>query len=230
MIKVEAAPCFHGRLVCFWIPFAFDIRRLQLRISQCVYPDVDETAAAILALVTHDTISVGSSTVVRAATWILQMQNDDGGLSEDLQSYRNISRAGKGLSTLSQTSWALMELLGTCSSHDRALVDGIAFLVETQSEKGEGGASWPESRYTGTSFPNYFYHGYELYPHYFTLMALGRYARKVTQLHDWRLNDRRPTTNGDMSKQPKLPTPNINIFLRGARKPHGSVTVESSSL
>ncbi|KAJ4304895.1 hypothetical protein N0V90_000423 [Kalmusia sp. IMI 367209] len=43
------------------------------------YPDVDDTAAAILAVITHDPVGVGSSTVARAVTWICGMQNRDGG-------------------------------------------------------------------------------------------------------------------------------------------------------
>lgn len=43
------------------------------------YPDVDDTAAIILAQVKHDAGSVGSNSVIAAATWIAGMQNSDGG-------------------------------------------------------------------------------------------------------------------------------------------------------
>ena len=43
------------------------------------YPDVDDTAAAILAFVRQNPQSVNSSSVERAALWILGMQNSDGG-------------------------------------------------------------------------------------------------------------------------------------------------------
>jgi squalene-hopene/tetraprenyl-beta-curcumene cyclase len=43
------------------------------------YPDVDGTAAAILAMIKYDPQSAGSLTVRRAVEWILGMQNDDGG-------------------------------------------------------------------------------------------------------------------------------------------------------
>lgn len=43
------------------------------------YPDVDDTAAAILAFVSQNPQSVNSSSVERAARWILGMQNSDGG-------------------------------------------------------------------------------------------------------------------------------------------------------
>lgn len=43
------------------------------------YPDVDDTAAIILAQVKHDNGSIGSNSVIAAAKWILGMQNPDGG-------------------------------------------------------------------------------------------------------------------------------------------------------
>ncbi|KNG83300.1 putative squalene-hopene-cyclase [Aspergillus nomiae NRRL 13137] len=43
------------------------------------YPDIDDTAAIILAQVKHDARSCHSPSVIAAATWILGMQNPDGG-------------------------------------------------------------------------------------------------------------------------------------------------------
>ena len=43
------------------------------------FPDVDDTAAALLAFVKHDTSSVSSPCVIQAAEWSLGMQNPDGG-------------------------------------------------------------------------------------------------------------------------------------------------------
>jgi squalene-hopene/tetraprenyl-beta-curcumene cyclase len=43
------------------------------------YPDVDNTAAAILAQVKSDAAAAESDSVIQAATWILGMQNPDGG-------------------------------------------------------------------------------------------------------------------------------------------------------
>jgi len=40
----------------------------------------------------------------------------------------------------------------------------------------EAAALWAESGFTGTGFPNHFYLGYTLYPHYFPMMALGRFC------------------------------------------------------
>ncbi|KAL8930622.1 MAG: hypothetical protein Q9208_000493 [Pyrenodesmia sp. 3 TL-2023] len=43
------------------------------------YPDVDDTAAVILAFLKQDPASASSPHVIRAAEWILGMQNGDGG-------------------------------------------------------------------------------------------------------------------------------------------------------
>ena len=47
--------------------------------SNTWYPDVDDTAAVILAFLKHDVNRAGSSCVLDAVEWILGMQNSDGG-------------------------------------------------------------------------------------------------------------------------------------------------------
>ena len=112
-----------------------------------------------------------------AVEWIMSVQNADGGWGEKLDTYRDPSQAGCGPSTASQTAWALMGLLSYLPPTNEAIERGVAFLIRSQTlSKGEG-MSWPEKEYTGTGFPNFFYIGYTLYPHYFPMMALGRYLR-----------------------------------------------------
>ncbi|KAF7562842.1 hypothetical protein G7046_g1291 [Stylonectria norvegica] len=112
-----------------------------------------------------------------AVNWLKQAQNSDGGWGESLQSYRDTSLAGRGPSTPSQTAWGLMGLLTICGAGDAAVLKGVAHLTKSQKESQRGGATWPEKRYTGTGFPNFFYIGYTLYSHYFPMMALGRYVK-----------------------------------------------------
>ncbi|PHH86976.1 hypothetical protein CDD83_9479 [Cordyceps sp. RAO-2017] len=121
----------------------------------------------------------------RAADWLKQVQNADGGWGEDLASYRDASLAGRGPSTPSQTAWGLMGLLSVCEPDDPAVAAAVSHLAATQTaEEAEEdnehqqprGMSWPETAYTGTGFPNFFYIGYTLYRHYFPMMALGRYV------------------------------------------------------
>lgn len=125
--------------------------------------------------------------MARGVRWLKRAQNPDGGWGEALLSYKDTSLAGRGPSTPSQTSWALMGLIAasSCVGEDEAILAGIRYLLREQSDvrpQVEGkpaAASWPEAQYTGTGFPNHFYMGYTLYRHYFPLMALGRFAQKM---------------------------------------------------
>jgi squalene-hopene/tetraprenyl-beta-curcumene cyclase len=83
---------------------------------------------------------------------------------------------GKGRSTASQTAWALMGLLAYLPREDAAIKRGVAWLVTHQNAAG----SWDEAEFTGTGFPNHFYLRYNLYRHYFPLMALGRFTASTS--------------------------------------------------
>jgi squalene-hopene/tetraprenyl-beta-curcumene cyclase len=113
-----------------------------------------------------------------AAGWLISVQNSDGGWGEGLDTYRQSHLAGRGLSTPSQTAWAIMGLLTVCSPDVPAIRAGVKYLLNAQSDRRpeNKGASWLEERYTGVGFPNFFYLGYTLYRHYFPMMALGRYV------------------------------------------------------
>ena len=137
------------------------------------------------------------------ARWIIEHQNEDGGWGETCASYMDDSLRGIGPSTASQTAWALMALIATddqeCAQSVHA---GLSYLICTQREDG----TWDEPYYTGTGFPGYgfgarldlrddatlarisqgtelqraFMINYNLYRHYFPLMAMGR-ARRYLQ-------------------------------------------------
>jgi squalene-hopene/tetraprenyl-beta-curcumene cyclase len=135
-----------------------------------------------------------------AADWLTAHQNPDGGWGETCASYMDDSLRGTGPSTASQTGWALLALVATGNrDYEREIRRGVGFLIDTQREDG----TWNEPYYTGTGFPGYgfgarmdfrdkktleriaqhtelqrgFMINYNLYRHYFPLMALGR-ARK----------------------------------------------------
>src|SRR5450631_2453741 len=134
--------------------------------------------------------------VGRACDWLAARQQDNGGWGESCASYMDAKMSGHGTATASQTAWALMALLAANRSQDREAIErGCLFLVETQSA-----GTWVEPEYTGTGFPGYgvgqtirindpllserlmqgpelsraFMLRYDLYRHYFPLMALGR--------------------------------------------------------
>ncbi|KAK4693623.1 hypothetical protein P7C71_g3811, partial [Lecanoromycetidae sp. Uapishka_2] len=115
--------------------------------------------------------------VVRALTWLEKVQNEDGGWGEDVDTYIDPQSAGYGTSTPSQTAWALMALLAHLPTTCVATSTGVAYLVQSQTNHGGSGASWPEAKYTGVGFPRHLYIGYQLYRHYFPMMALGRFCK-----------------------------------------------------
>jgi squalene-hopene/tetraprenyl-beta-curcumene cyclase len=147
---------------------------------------------------------MSSAYVRRAANWVIDHQNADGGWGESCASYMDPTQIGKGVSTASQTSWALMALLAVSeTAYEGPVRRGIEFLCRHQTE-----GTWAEPEYTGTGFPGYglgartdladpelshrlqqgeelqrgFLINYNLYRHYFPLSALGRYRRIQTRV------------------------------------------------
>lgn len=119
--------------------------------------------------------------IQKGVDWLISIQNQDGGWGESLETYRDPSTAGQGPSTPSQTAWALMALLTSLPPTHPAITGGVHHLLQTQVSAGANGASWPERSFTGVGFPNHFYQEYCLYPHYFPMMALGRFASAIAK-------------------------------------------------
>ncbi len=118
---------------------------------------------------------MGSDRIRRAVAWLESCQNVDGGWGEPCCSYDDPVHKGKGNSTASQTSWALMGLIAAGRADSEAVRHGVGYLLRTQNKKG----SWDEEEFTGTGFPSFFYIRYHMYRDYFPLMALARYARAL---------------------------------------------------
>jgi squalene-hopene/tetraprenyl-beta-curcumene cyclase len=128
------------------------------------------TGAVVPALVAAGTPTSAPS-IRRAVRWLESHQNADGGWGEDLRSYKEPQAwVGRGVSTASQTAWALLALLAAGEDSD-AVRRGIAWLVQTQRDDG----TWNEPQFTGTGFPGDFSINYHLYRLVFPLTALGRY-------------------------------------------------------
>ncbi len=116
--------------------------------------------------------------IQRAVDWLKSCQNADNGWGETCYSYDDPSLAGKGVSTASQTAWALLGLMATGEVNSKAVQRGIRYLLEKQNSQG----GWNERHFTGTGFPKVFYLRYHGYSQYFPLWALGVYRRlKVGQ-------------------------------------------------
>ena len=155
--------------------------------------------AAVLPALRVAGVDTNAPWVRKAATWVVEHQNPDGGWGESCASYMDDAWRGVGPSTASQTGWGLMALLAVDTrDHDDAIARGVAFLLRRQS-----GGTWDEPEYTGTGFPGYgvgqridldhaadaldqatelrrgFMINYNLYRHYFPLMALARARRHL---------------------------------------------------
>ncbi|ACK66841.1 squalene/oxidosqualene cyclase [Rippkaea orientalis PCC 8801] len=127
------------------------------------------SALAVIAPNTH------KPQMEKAVNWLISCQNEDGGWGETCWSYNDPSLKGTGVSTASQTAWALIGLLDAGEALETLATDaikrGINYLLDTQTPDG----TWEEAEFTGTGFPCHFYIRYHLYRHYFPLIALGRY-------------------------------------------------------
>ena len=120
-------------------------------------------------------IEVGESSdqgyIRRAVSFLKCHQNADGGWGESCLTYEDPSTAGQGVSTASQTGWALMGLIATGEIESPEVVRGMRYLLDTQLEDG----GWHDESWTGAGFPRVFYLKYHLYQVYFPLFALGHY-------------------------------------------------------
>lgn len=150
--------------------------------------------AAVLPALRALGIDTREPWVRQGAEWLASRQNPDGGWGETCASYMDANLRGVGTSTASQTGWALMGLLTIeTRGFDKIIRRGVEFLLEHQVN-----GTWNEPEYTGTGFPGYgvghrvdlehvaegleqdtalqrgFMINYNLYRHYFPLMALGR--------------------------------------------------------
>ena len=118
-------------------------------------------------------ISEDDPAVVAGVNWLISHQLPDGGWGESPATYDHPHLRGSGLSTASQTAWAILGLLAGGKNDHPAVLRGVRYLLEHQSADG----SWKEAAFTGTGFPRVFYLRYHMYPLYFPLLALSRFVR-----------------------------------------------------
>ncbi|HET7412365.1 MAG TPA: prenyltransferase/squalene oxidase repeat-containing protein, partial [Pararhizobium sp.] len=120
----------------------------------------------------------------KAVSWLVSIQNEDGGWGEGGDSYKLDYRGHEACkSSVSQTSWALLGLMAAGKTDHPAVEKGIGYLLRVQEEDG----LWSEEHYSGTGFPRVFYLRYHGYTKYFPLWALARYRNlKQTNSRDVR--------------------------------------------
>jgi squalene-hopene/tetraprenyl-beta-curcumene cyclase len=112
--------------------------------------------------------------IVAGARWLVAYQQPNGGWGESPDSYAHPHKRGQGNTTASQTAWALLGLMAAGLTDHIAVRRGIEYLLNNQ--RADGG--WDEPEFTGTGFPRVFYLRYHMYPIYFPLLALAKYAHE----------------------------------------------------
>ena len=132
------------------------------------------TGAALPALAAAG-LSPEHPALARAVGWLEAHQNADGGFGEDCRSYdvgeEGESWRGRGVSTPSQTAWALTGLVAAGAAQSKTAEAAVAWLCEHQRVDGD----WDEEHFTGTGFPRDFLIRYHLYRIVWPMIALGRY-------------------------------------------------------
>src|SRR5919106_227121 len=115
----------------------------------------------------------------RAVAWLERVQNEDGGFGEDCRSYDQgqdgIAWRGRGVSTPSQTAWALLGFEAAGQAGSPAAARAVGWLADNQ--RADGG--WDEEHFTGTGFPRDFLINYHLYRMVWPVWALGRVRRAL---------------------------------------------------
>jgi squalene-hopene/tetraprenyl-beta-curcumene cyclase len=122
--------------------------------------------------------------IQQAAEWVRSVQNADGGWGESCGSYDDPATRGVGISTPSQTAWAILGLLAAGDTRSDSVAKGVRWLIEHQQTDGSwdesiGKGSQRQAIYTGTGFPRVFYLAYHQYRNYFPLLALTTYKRAM---------------------------------------------------
>ena len=113
--------------------------------------------------------------IQKAVNWLKIHQNEDGGWGESCKSYEDNNHKGVGVSTASQTAWALIGLLAADETTSSFVQKGIQYLLDHQNNDG----TWDENEYTGTGFPRHFYIKYHMYRNYFPLLAIAEYYNQI---------------------------------------------------
>jgi squalene-hopene/tetraprenyl-beta-curcumene cyclase len=113
----------------------------------------------------------------RAVAWLDSVQNSDGGFGEDIRSYADPPWRGRGVSTPSQTAWALLAYVAADEAESPAARRAAEWICAVQRPDGD----WDEQHYTGTGFPLDFMIRYHLYRLHFPLLALGRLRERLTR-------------------------------------------------
>jgi squalene-hopene/tetraprenyl-beta-curcumene cyclase len=133
--------------------------------------------AAVLPALEACGLEPGDAVMGRAVRWLDAVQGPNGGFGEDIRSYHDSEWRGRGVTTPSQTAWALLAYAAAGASQGPHARRAAEYLCGTQLANGD----WQEEHYTGTGFPTDFMIRYHLYRLHFPLMALGRVRERLSR-------------------------------------------------
>ena len=109
--------------------------------------------------------------ILKARDWLESVQREDGGWGERGNTYDDPVFKGQGVSTASQSAWALMGLCAFDDATRPSIQNGVEYLIRTQNPDG----TWTENETTGTGFPRVYYLKYDMYRNSWPLLALATY-------------------------------------------------------
>ena len=120
-------------------------------------------------------VSPSDPMVTHAVEWLILHQNSDGGFGETTQSDLDSRLAGRGISTPSQTAWALMLLVRAGHSTDFVSIQAVNYLNTVMNKQGQ----WIDSSVNGTGHSGIVYLMYPSYALAFPMIALGEFLRST---------------------------------------------------
>lgn len=131
------------------------------------------TSASLIGLVKAG-VETKSAEIQSSVKWLMNCQNkSDGGFGESWASYSDQKKACKGISTPSQTAWALMALIETGHADSQVAKDAAQYLTRTFKERGSKFVDL--GTFVGTGHPKIVPMHYPSYAWGFSMMALSRY-------------------------------------------------------
>ena len=137
------------------------------------------TGAALPALAAAGLRSPSIRRFARAVAWLEAHQNADGGFGEDCRSYdvgeEGAPWRGRGVSTPSQTAWALTGLVAAGAAQTQGGRGGRRLALRAPA----GGRRLGRGALHGDRFPRDFLIRYHLYRIVWPMIALGRYREAL---------------------------------------------------
>lgn len=132
------------------------------------------TSASLIGLISAGVKPSQLPLITESINWLKSCQNEDGGFGENFQSYTDIKKACKGVSTPTQTAWALMALIKAGEAHSQTAKKAVQYLIRSYNQNN----GWSDGKtFVGTGHPAIVPMQYPAYAWAFPMMAVSRYLK-----------------------------------------------------